>query len=104
MQKMRTFLSNTREENLFLASILIQLCHVPYAESKSLKHKDLYDLDSMFETFEEQNSEDQREDKLTLLHIFIFEGFSTSGVDNDLNLMFVLKQIKHDIAEIEKKD
>jgi len=53
MQKMRTFLSNTREENLFLASILIQLCHVPYAESKSLKHKDLYDLDSMFETFEE---------------------------------------------------
>jgi hypothetical protein len=36
MQKFKMFLSNTREENLFLSSILIQLCHTPYIEKKDL--------------------------------------------------------------------
>lgn len=62
------------------------------------------DFDQMFATFEESQNPEDQEDQLTLLHIFIFEGFSTSGVDNDLNLMFILKQIKNDLQEMEQKD
>ena len=58
----------------------------------------------MFSNFEGEKGSQKVEDKLTLIHIFIFEGFSHSNVDNDMNLMHVLRQIKEELVELEKKD